>query len=99
LLPAETQVISTVQSADAGKQSLLVIGVNLDSVRANREFIVGALLERGFRLTQRDAPVDARDAASVSLQLSSASEEAAVTISNDGVHRSVLISRVQGGSK
>lgn len=97
VFPPDTQVVSSVQTDDAGKRSLLVAGVNRNSVGANRDHVVDALLQRGFRLTKEDAPRDAHEASSVSLQLSSPVEEATVTISNAGAHRGVVINRVREG--
>ena len=99
MLPSETQVVSTVQTADDGKRSLIVIGVNLNSVQANKDHIVAALMERGFRPAKSDPATESRDPRVVSLQLSSPAEEASVTISDDGARRSVTINRVRDSGK
>lgn len=99
VFPADTQVISTVQTADAGKRSLVLIGVNFNSLRANRDHVVAALMERGFRPSKSDTALDDRDPTLVSMHLSSPVEEASVTISDDGARRSVVINRVREGSK
>ena len=97
LFPADTQVVSTMQTGDAAKRSLMVIGVNRNSVRANRDHVVDTLAERGFRLTKQGGSSDDRNATSMSLQLASPSEEASVTISDFGAYRSVVINRIQDG--
>jgi hypothetical protein len=95
LLPADTQVLSTVQTSDAGQRSLMVIGVNHNSVRANRDHVIDAMTERGFRLTKQEGALDDKDSSSLSLQLASPAEEAAVTISDAGAYRSVVINRIR----
>ena len=94
VMPADTQVISTVQTEDSGKQSLMVVGVNQNSPRANRDHVLEALLARGFRLTREDAPPGTERGA-ISMQLSSQAEEASVTIADAGRYRSVLVNRVR----
>lgn len=97
VLPTDTKVISTVQTDDAGKRSLMVVGMNQNSPRANRDHVLEAMLARGFKLTREDAPTTATaTATAISLQLSSPTEEASVTISDTGRHRTVLINRVRG---
>jgi hypothetical protein len=95
VLPTDTKVVSTVQTEDAGKRSLMVVGMNQNSPRANRDYVLEAMLARGFKLTREDTPAGAA-AAAISLQLSSPTEEASVTISDAGRHRTVLINRVRG---
>ena len=95
VLPTDTKVVSTVQTEDAGKRSLMVVGVNQNSPRANRDHVLEAMLARGFRLTREDAPAGGA-ASAISLQLSSPTEEASVTISDAGRLRTVLINRVRG---
>lgn len=94
VMPTDTQVISTVQTDDSGKQSLMVVGVNQNSPRANRDHVLEALLARGFRLTREDAPPGTERGA-ISMQLSSPAEEASVTIADAGRYRSVLVNRVR----
>lgn len=97
LLPSDTQVVSSVQSVDAGKRSLMLIAVNRNSVRANRDHLIDAMTERGFKLTSRPGTQDDNDATSLSLQLASPAEEASVTISDAGAYRSVVINRIRDG--
>ena len=95
LLPTDSKVISTLQTDDAGKQSLMVVGVNQNSPRANRDHVLEAMLVRGFRLSKEDAPAAGPQSAVISVHLSSPTEEASVTISDAGRYRSVLINRVR----
>jgi hypothetical protein len=92
LMPADTAVVSTVQSTDAGKRSVMVVGINRNSTGANRDHLVSALRERGFRIVQPGGMED-RGGAAVLLVFASLSEEAAVTISDAGPYRAVVINR------
>ena len=94
MLPPDSRVVSTMQSDDAGKRSLLLMAMNQNSTAANREHVVQAMQQRGFRIVREDAPPDARDS-SVSLVLDSPTEEAQVTIADAGRYRSVLINRLR----
>lgn len=96
LLPADTQVISSVQTADDGKQSLMVIGVNLNGLHANLDHVIEAMAERGFRLTKQVGEAEDKEASAVSIQLASPAEEASVTISDAGRYRSIVINRIRG---
>jgi hypothetical protein len=96
LLPSDTKVVSTLQTDDAGKQSLMVVGVNQNSPRANRDHVLEAMLARGFRMTKEDVPAAGQETGVIMVQLSSPTEEASVTISDAGRYRSVLINRVRG---
>lgn len=94
LLPAESQVLSRMQSDDGGRRALLVTAANGNSLAANRDHLVQALRERGFALVKEDArPVRGRS--SISLVLASGAEEAIVTIVDAGRHRSVVIQRAK----
>jgi hypothetical protein len=94
VLPPDSRVVSTMQSNDAGKRSLMLMAMNQNSTAANRDHVVQAMQQRGFRIVREDAPQDARDA-SVMLVMNSPTEEAQVTISDAGKYRSVLINRVK----
>jgi hypothetical protein len=94
VLPPDSRVVSTMQSDDAGKRSLMLMAMNQNSTGANRDHVVQAMQQRGFRIVREDSPPDARDA-SVMLVMNSATEEAQVTISDAGMYRSVLINRVK----
>ncbi len=101
LLPAESAVVSTVESNDAGKRSVMVVGVNQYSAQANRDHVVAALQDSGLRVTQ-EGPLAGQDklnavnpAAPLTVTLSSATEEATLTISDAGRYRTVLIHRVR----
>jgi len=90
LMPASTAVVSTMQSDDGGKRSVVVVGVNQNSARANRDHIVASLHERGFRVAKEGGEPGA-----VSLVFASSTEEIAVTISDAGAYRAILINRVK----
>ena len=92
LMPASTSVVSTMQSDDAGKRSVMVVGVNTNSAAANRDHIVSSLRERGFRMLKEDR---ASGSGALSLVLSSSAEDVAVTISDAGPYRAVLINRTK----
>lgn len=94
LLPPDSQVVSTMQSDDAGKHSLMLMAVNQTSTAANRDHVLQAMQQRGFRVVREDTPAAARHQ-SISMLLSSSSEEAQVVISDAGKYRSVLINRLK----
>ena len=96
-LPADTAVLSTMQSNDGLRghvHALTVVAVNRHSVQANRDHVAEALRQRGFRLVDGDTPT-AHSPASVSLTFVSPTEEAALTISDAGPYRAVLIHRTK----
>ncbi|MFL6665198.1 MAG: hypothetical protein ACJ8G7_23765 [Rhizobacter sp.] len=101
-LPADTAVLSTMQSSDGLRghvRALTVVAVNRHSVQANRDHVAEALRQRGFRLVDGDTPATdtpaAHSPASVSLTFASPTEEAALTISDAGLYRAVLIHRTK----
>ena len=101
-LPADTAVLSTMQSNDGLRghvRALTVVAVNRHSVQANRDHVAEALRQRGFRLVDGDTPATdtptAHSPASVSLTFVSPTEEAALTISDAGPYRAVLIHRTK----
>lgn len=93
-LPPDTKVVTTMQSDDAGKRSLMLIAVNQISTRANRDHMLNAMQQRGFRLVREDAPPEGAER-SVALTLASDTEEASVAISDAGGYRTVLINRLK----
>lgn len=94
-LPPETMVVTTMQSEDdSGKRSLMMIGVNQNSIRANRDHLLNAMQQRGFRLVREDTPPEGPERA-LALTLSSTTEEASVTIADAGGYRTVLINRLK----
>lgn len=92
LMPAASSVLSSIQSRDAGKRSMLLLAANTVGTRANRDHLVRALEERGFRLVS-EAAGQAQGRDSISLMFASRTEEAMVTITDAGRYRSVLINR------
>lgn len=94
MLPPDSQVVSTMQSDDAGKRSLMLMAVNQNSTAVNRDHVVQAMQQRGFRVVREDSSPDASNQ-SISMLLSSSSEEAQVIIANAGKYRSVLINRLK----
>jgi len=94
MLPPDSKVVSTMQSDDAGKRSLMLMTVNQNSTSANRDHVVQAMQQRGFRVVREETPPDARGR-SVALLLSSPTEEAQVTVADAGKYRSVLINRMK----
>jgi hypothetical protein len=97
VLPADTKVVSTVQTDDAGKRSLMLVAVNRNSVRANRDHLVAAMAERGFRVTRDDTPPTSPEPTATTLQLAAQNEELSLTVSDAGAYRSVVIHRVREG--
>lgn len=94
VLPADSRVLSRMQSEDGGRRALLVTAVNRNGLRANRDHVVQALSDRGFKLVREDAaPVQGHDA--TSLVLASGAEEAVVTVVDIGRYRSVVIQRTR----
>lgn len=94
VLPADSHVLSRMQSDDAGQRAVLVTAANGNSLQANRNHVLKGLQDRGFRLVREDAvPVQGRE--SISLVLVSGSEEATVSIADAGRYRSVVIQRTK----
>lgn len=90
LMPPASSVLTSMQSRDAGKRSMLLLAANTVGMQANRDHLVRALGERGFRLVSESA---APGGESMSLLFASGTEEAVVTITDAGRYRSVLINR------
>ncbi len=95
LLPVDTLVMSTIQSTDDKKQSLLLVGTNQHSVRANRDQLHQRMGDQGFQLNAEEVSPPGAALSAITLLLSARSEEAAVTISDAGSSRAVLINRVK----
>jgi hypothetical protein len=93
-LPAQTAVLSTLQSDDAGKRSLTLVGVNAASVQANRDALVETLQAQGFRLVKED-PIGAAPRTSLSLLFASRGEEASLLLADAGAYRSLLVQRTR----
>jgi len=93
LMPADTVVVSTMQSADGGQRSLIVIGVNQHSIVSNRDHLVAALRQRGFELVQDGTGSDAADASS--LAMASPAESAVLTVADAGPYRTVVVQRTR----
>jgi hypothetical protein len=94
MLPPDTRVVSTMQSDEAGRRSVMLVAVNENSVSVNRDHVLQAMAQRGFRLLREDAPRERQDR-SLSLVLSSPTEDAEVTIADAGRFRSLLINRTK----
>jgi hypothetical protein len=92
LLPADTVVVSTQQSDVAGQRALLVIGVNRHGVGANRDHVVAALQARGFRRADDDVPATGPAAM---VRMSSAQEDALLSVGDTGPYRTVLVQRTR----
>ena len=94
VLPADSAVLSQMQSTDAGKHSMLLVAANKASAQANRDHVLLALQGRGFRLVKDDQNTAAGRTA-FSLTLASPDEEAMVTVTDAGTYRAVLINRTR----
>ncbi len=92
LLPPDSSVLTQMQSNDDGKRALLMLATNQAGVRSNRDHVLRVLQQRGFRLV-KEQPSRLQGREVVQLMLDSPAEEAMVTISDAGGHRSVLINR------
>lgn len=94
VLPADSHVLSRMQSDDAGQRAVLVTAANANSLQVNRDHVLKGLQDRGFRLVREDAAA-VQGHASISLVLVSGSEEASVSIADAGRYRSVVIQRTK----
>ncbi len=93
-LPPTSALLSTMQSVDAGKRSLMVVGANRSSLQANRDHLVAAMGAAGFRVVKEDShPAGERPAMSV--QLSGSGETVDLTISDAGAYRALVINRTR----
>lgn len=94
MLPADSSVLSQLQSNDAGQRSVMLIAANTAAVQANRDHLVKSFQDRGFRVVREEnAPVDGRPA--LSLLLAAPAEEATVTIADAGRYRALTIHRLK----
>ena len=92
LLPAGSAVMQTQESDDDGTPALMLMAANQAGLQANRDAIVDQLRTRGFRVVKEDTThAGAHDA--VALALASATEDAAVTVTDAGAYRTLLIQR------
>lgn len=96
-LPAETKTLQTMESTEGGVRAVTVNASNTQALQANREQLLQALQQRGFRLVREDKPqapnASAREG--VSLWLSAQEEQATVTVVDTGERRFVSIVRTR----
>jgi hypothetical protein len=102
VLPADTIVVMSLQSNDGGRPALMVIGANHHSVPVNRTHVIAALQQRGFRTVRdvgnEDMGSDMTQGAA-SIELTSSSEVAVVTIADAGTYRTVLVQRTREAAR
>jgi hypothetical protein len=89
LLPAGTVVVSTLQSNDAGRHALTVIGINRHGMTANREHLLAALRARGFERVSADATDTS------ALRMTAPGEDVVLAIGDAGPYRTVLVQRTR----
>jgi hypothetical protein len=89
LLPAGTVVVSTLQSNDAGRHALTVIGINRHGMTANREHLLAALRARGFERVSAD------DTNTSALRMTAPGEDVVLAIGDAGPYRTVLLQRTR----
>ena len=77
------------QSDDGGRRSIMIMAINQHSLDANRGDLVRALQGAGFKVQRESA-----DAKHVAIELSSASEDAQLIVSNAGAYRSIVLTRM-----
>jgi len=88
-LPAQSRTISTMQSDDGGQRSITVLAVNEYSMAANRDSVVRAMLEAGFRVEREHT-----DERRISVDLVSRTETARLIVTNPGPYRSIVLTRL-----
>jgi hypothetical protein len=96
-LPADTKTLQTMESTDGGMRAVTVNAVNTQALQANRDQLLQAMQQRGFRLVREDKPkaVGAGVRDGVSLWLSAGEEQATVTVVDTGERRFVSIVRTK----
>jgi hypothetical protein len=96
-LPTETRTVQTMEADDAGTRSITLTAVNQQGLQTNRDSVMQAAAQRGFRITREDKlPASAqglRDG--VSLWLAARSEQAIVTVVDTGEQRALTIVRTR----
>jgi hypothetical protein len=95
-MPADTIVVSALQSSDAGRRSVTVVGINGNSIAANRSHVVGAVQQRGFRLVREDG---AGEGGSAWLAFRSPDEDAVLAFADAGAYRTVVVQRTLGATR
>jgi hypothetical protein len=96
-LPHETNTVQTMESTDGGVRSITITAVNQQGLQTNRDLLLEAMQQRGFRVMREDklAAATAGLRSGVSLWLSSRDEEATVTVADTGEHRALSIVRTR----
>jgi hypothetical protein len=96
-LPTETTTLQTLEADDAGTRSITLTAFNGQGLRTNRDLLLQAAAQRGFRLAREDklpaSTSGMRDG--VSLWLSAKSEHAIVTVVDTGEQRALTIVRTR----
>jgi hypothetical protein len=94
LLPAGSAVLQTQESDDDHVPALMVMAVNQVGVQANRDALVEQLRSRGFRVVKEDANrIAGRE--TLALALESPTEDAAITVTDAGRYRALLVQRTR----
>lgn len=92
LLPAGAALMQMQESNDGGVPECLVVAVSKASVQANRDALLTAFRARGFRLEKAGTrTVQGRELAS--MDFSSETEDAVVTVSDAGAYRTLTLQR------
>jgi hypothetical protein len=92
LLPAGSAVLQSQESIDGAGPALMLMAANRAGLQADRDALVDQLKARGFRVVREDT-LDAGGHPALALSLSSATEEASITVTDTGEYRSMLIQR------
>ena len=92
LLPAGSAVLQTQESSDGGVPSLMLMAANRAGLRADRDALVDQLAARGFRVVHEDT-LSSGGHDALALALASSTEDAAITVTDAGTYRSMLIQR------
>ncbi len=96
-LPADTAVVQSMESVDGGVRSVTMTAANAQSVQANRDLLLQASQQRGFRLVREEKVPAARPALSdgISLWLESPQEHAMVVVADVSERRALSIVRTR----
>lgn len=94
LLPADSTLMNTMESNDAGRRSVMLTALNDADLQTNRDELVRGLRQRGLTVSREDRS-NAGERRTLTLWADGAQEEATLTVIDAGQHRMVVVNRVR----
>jgi hypothetical protein len=96
-LPTETATLQSMESTDGGVRSVTLTAINKQAVRDNRELLLQATRQRGFRLLREQAAAAIRPGLQdgLTLWLDSKDEQVFIVIADTGERRTLSVVRTR----